>query len=195
MNRRCFALPCLVLAVLAAGGTAMAQTASTPPPPPPPAPVPLSGLTVAAPAKTPPMVVSTFPEAGKAVAPGALILKVTFDQKMTPDGWDYSGGAERYPQCLARPRLLADEKTFVLLCTAGASTQFSVRFNATSAGGFQNLAGQRATPAALDFSTSGDQALSTIDDAMKAASLKKDEGPVMDRVPAKTVAAAAAPPP
>ncbi len=170
----------------------MAQTASTPAPP---APVPLSGLTVAAPAKTPPMVVSTFPEAGKSVAPGALILKVTFDQKMTPDGWDYSQGADRYPQCLERPRLLADEKTFILLCTVGADTHFSVRFNATSAGGFQNLAGQRATAGAVDFSTTGDQALSTIDDAMKAASLKKDEGPVMDRTPAKTLAATDKPTP
>jgi hypothetical protein len=187
MNRRRFALPCLALAALAAGGTAMAQTASTPAPPAP-APVPLSGLTVAAPAKTPPMVVSTFPEAGKAVAPGALILKVIFDQKMAPDGWDYSQGADRYPQCLERPRLLADEKTFILLCTVGADTRFSVRFNATAGGGFQNLAGQRATAGEVDFSTSGDQSLSTIDDAMKAASLKKDEGPVMDRTPARTLA-------
>lgn len=187
MNRLRLALPCLALAVLAAGGSAVAQTASTPPPPPP-APVPLSGLTVAAPAKAPPMVVSTFPETGKSVAPGALILKVTFDQKMTPDGWDYSQGTDRYPQCLARPRLLADEKTFVLLCTVGADTRFSVRLNATAAGGFQNLAGQRATAGEVDFSTSGDEALATIDDAMKAANLKKDEGPVMDRVPAKTLA-------
>jgi hypothetical protein len=193
MNRRCLALSCLTIAVIAAGGIAVAQT--PPAAPEPPAPVPLSGLTVAAPARTPPMVVSTFPEAGKTVAPGALILKVTFDQKMNADGWDYSAGADRYPQCLARPRLLADEKTFVLLCTAGANTRFSVNFNATSAAGFQNLAGQRATAAAVDFSTSDDQALSTIDDAMKAASLKKDEGPVMDRPPVKTVAAADAPPP
>jgi hypothetical protein len=189
MNRRRLALPCLALAVLAAGGAAVAQTASTP------APVPLSGVTVAAPAKTPPMVVSTFPEAGKSVAPGALILKVTFDQKMTPDGWDYSQGTDRYPQCLERPRLLADEKTFVLLCTAGPSTRFSVKFNATSAGGFQNLAGQRASASEVDFTTSSDEALSTIDDAMKAASLKKDEGPVMDRTPAKTLAASDAPNP
>ena len=190
MNRRRLALPCLALAVLVAGGSAVAQTASTPAPVP--APVPLSGVTVAAPAKTPPMVVSTFPEAGKSVAPGALILKVTFDQKMTPDGWDYSQGTDRYPQCLERPRLLADEKTFVLLCTAGPSTRFSVKFNATSAGGFQNLAGQRASAGEVDFTTSSDEALSTIDDAMKAASLKKDEGPVMDRTPAKTLAASAA---
>lgn len=187
MNRRRLVLPCLALAALAAGGGAVAQTASTP--------VPLSGVTVAAPAKTPPMVVSTYPEAGKSVTPGALVLKVTFDQKMAPDGWDYAAGAERYPQCLARPRLLADEKTFVLLCAVGANTRFSVRFNATAAGGFQNLAGQRATPSELDFSTNDDQSVATIDDAMKAASLKKDEGPVMDRTPAKTLAASDQPKP
>jgi hypothetical protein len=187
MNPRPLALPCFAFAVLAAGGAAVAQTASSP--------VPLSGVTVAAPAKTPPAVVATFPEAGKSVPPGALILKVTFDQKMAPDGWDYSQGQDRYPQCLERPRLLADEKTFVLLCTAGGGGHFSVRLNAASAGGFQNLAGQRAAAASVDFSTSDDQALSTIEDAMKAASLKRDEGPVMDRTPARTLAASDGPKP
>src|ERR1700761_2779142 len=92
-----------VLALTAPLATpALAQTSSSP--------THLSGVTVMAPAPTLPKVVSTFPEEGKSVAPGALILKVTFDQKMDPDGWDYGKGAAAYPDCLARPRLEPDQK-------------------------------------------------------------------------------------
>lgn len=173
---------CLSLVLLALGAPALAQTASSP--------TPLRGLVVAAKAKTPPMVVSTFPAAGKSVTPGALILKVTFDQNMNADGWDYAKGAGAYPRCLARPRLLPDNKTFVLLCTAPANAKFSIAFNSTTSGGFENLAGQRATAAALDFSTGDGQSLATIADAMTAAGLKADEGPVMDIKPAQALAAA-----
>jgi hypothetical protein len=174
MNQPC--LPVLAAALafaaaaLAGAGAARAQTASTP----------LSGVTVAAPSPVLPKVVSTYPEAGKAIPPGAVILKVTFDQKMNPDGWDFGKGQDRYPQCLDRPRLLSDEKTFILLCTVGGAGHFSVSFNGTAAGGFVNLAGQRATPSTLDFATTDDPSVSTIADAMKAAGLKADEGPVME---------------
>jgi hypothetical protein len=165
----------------ASAAPALAQTASTP--------THLSGVTVVAPAPTLPKVVSTYPEEGKSVAPGALILKVTFDQKMDPDGWDFGKGANAYPDCLARPRLEPDEKTFVLLCTVGPKSSFSVTLNGSSQGAFENLAGQKATPAAFNFTTDGEKSLDTIADAMKAAGLKADEGPVMDVKPAAVAAA------
>lgn len=171
----------LALWALCAAGwvaPALAQTASSP--------TRLSGVMVAAPAKTAPMVVSTYPAAGKTVTPGALIVTVTFDQVMNPDGWDYAKGADLYPQCLARPRLLADEKTFVLLCTTPPKARFSIALNASTAGGFENLAGQRAMPAQVDFSTDDGKSMATITDAMKAAGLKPDQGPVMDIKPAQT---------
>ena len=170
----------LALTALAAP-PALAQTASSP--------TRLSGVTVMAPAPTLPKVVSTFPEEGKAVTPGALILKVTFDQKMAPDGWDFGKGADAYPDCLARPRLEPDEKTFVLLCTAGPQSRFSITLNSSGNGGFENGAGQRAQPAAFNFTTDDGKSLATIADAMKAAGLKADEGPVMDIKPAAVAAA------
>ena len=121
---------------------ALAQTASSP--------TRVRGLEVVAPAPTLPKVVSTFPEDGKSVAPGALILKVTFDQKMHPDGWDFGKGAEAYPDCLARPRLEPDQKTFVLLCTVGAKSRFSITLNSSGQGGFENEAAQKATPATFN---------------------------------------------
>jgi len=68
-----------------------------------------------------------------------------------------------------------------------------VAFNATQAGGFENLAGQRAVTAVVDFSTDDGKALATIADAMKAADLKADQGPVMDIKPAQPAAAPTAP--
>ena len=165
-----------VLVLAAAAAPALAQTSSSP--------TRLSGVTVMAAAPTLPKVVSTFPEEGKSVAPGALILKITFDQKMDPDGWDYGKGTDAYPDCLARPRLEPDEKTFVLLCTAGPKSRFSITLNSSGKGGFENGAGQKATPAAFNFATDEEKSLATIADAMKAAGLKADEGPVMDVKPA-----------
>jgi hypothetical protein len=159
---------------------ALAQTASTA--------TRLSGVTVTAPSATLPKVVSTFPADGKSVASGALIVKVTFDQKMNPEGWDYGKGADAYPSCLARPRLLPDEKTFILLCTASSDGRFSITLNNAS-GGFENLAGQKATPATFSFTTDH-TTLVTIPEAMKAAGLKPDQGPVMDSRPAALAAVA-----
>jgi hypothetical protein len=178
-------LPALAVA-LAVVTPALAQTQS--------APTRLSGVTVVAPSPTLPMVVSTYPADGKAVAGGVLILKVTFDQKMNPEGWDFGKGSGAYPQCLDRPRLLPDEKTFILLCTAPTNGKFSVTFNQAPSGmgAFENLAGQKATPAAVEFTTGDTPALVSIADAMKAAGLKAGEGPVMDATPA-AVAAAKAP--
>lgn len=175
------ARPCIVLFALTAAAPAMAQTSSSP--------TRLSGVTVAAPAPSLPKVVATYPADGKSVAPGALILKITFDQRMNPEGWDYGKGADAYPQCLARPRLLQDEKTFVLLCTATPRSHFSLALNGTGSGGFENLAGQRATPAAVNFVTDDSRAMATISDAMTAAGLKPDEGPVMDIKPSALAAA------
>jgi hypothetical protein len=173
-----------VLALGAAAATpALAQTSSTP--------TRLSGVTVVAPAPTLPKVVSTFPEEGKSVAPGALILKVTFDQKMNPAGWDYGKGTDAYPNCLAQPRLEPDQKTFVLLCTVGPKSSFSVALNSSSQGAFENEAGQKATPATFNFTTDDEKSLASIADAMKAAGLKSDEGPVMDVKPAGAAATAA----
>lgn len=172
---RTAAAPLAALAFAALAAPALAQSSS--------APTRLSGVTVTAPSPTLPMVVSTYPADGKAVSGGVLILKVTFDQKMNPDGWDYGKGEGAYPKCLDRPRLLPDEKTFVLLCTADLNGKFSVTLNKDAAGGFENMAGQKATPSAINFTTDDKTAVASIADALKAADLKSDQGPVMDDRP------------
>jgi hypothetical protein len=153
---------------------------------------PLSGVVVAAPSKQLPQVVSTYPAAGAAVKPGVLVLRLTFDQKMNPAAFRFDRGGDRYPSCLARPRLLPDEKTFVLLCTVGPDGKFSMQLNGPGDGGFVNLASQRAAPMLLQFSTQDGLSLASMKDAMKAAGLKPEDDPVMDRRPAAAVAVAGA---
>jgi hypothetical protein len=136
--------------------------------------------------KTPPAVVSTVPASGATVDPGVLVLKVTFDQPMDPTVWRYGKGASGdYPDCLAKPRLLADAKTFVLLCTVGSDKSYSVRFNDGTEPAFTSLGRRAATPYALNFSTSKGRAISSLPEALKVAGLSDDEGPVEGVEPAK----------
>ncbi len=186
-----------ILALALCAGSALAAPIDANPAPhnapaPPSNAFPLSGVVVVPPSKDPPAIVSTYPAAGAAVTPGALVLKLTFDQRMNPEDWRFDRGDIGYPSCLARPRLLRDEKTFVLLCTVGANGKFAVQMNGPGTGGFANLANQRATPLLLQFSTLDGASQSTIKDALKSAGLKDEDSPVMDKQPA-AIAARSAP--
>jgi hypothetical protein len=129
-----------------------------------------------------PKVVATYPAAGKAVSPGVLILTVTFDQEMSPDGFDVTPAAGGdAPKCLKTPRLLDDGKTFALLCTIRPEASYAVAFNAGPSGGFANVGAQRAEPGSLAFTTTKDtEGPRSIDEAMKAASLKSFDVPVQE---------------
>lgn len=159
------------------------------PQPPPatgrPAPVPqdstaLSGVEVVAPNGVP-KVVATFPAAGAAVAPGNLALMVRFDHRMAPGAWSYGEGADM-PACLDRPRLLKDEKTFVLLCTVGFNKSFSLTLNRAGKG-FADIAQTAAAPFSLAFTTGGGEPTVTIDDALKAAGLSAVDDPIVTSDP------------
>ena len=71
----------------------------------------LSGVVVAA--GPSPKVTATYPADGSTVPAGVLVLKVSFDQPMTPEAWAYGrSDAGAFPDCLARPRLLGDGRTY-----------------------------------------------------------------------------------
>lgn len=166
-----FAFP--VLAVLAVAGGAFAQASRS-------EPTPVSPVTVMPPT-LPPKVTATWPAAGEAVAPGILVLKVSFDQKMTPGAWNYAAGAGgEKPECVRAPRLLNDGRTFVLLCSTKPGKSYAVTFNGVREGGFANEAENPALTAELVFSTSKDPSVYTLKSAMKAASLKEDEAPIQE---------------
>ena len=139
----------------------------------------------------PPKIVSSFPAAGAVVAPGVLVLKISFDEKMLADDFAVAAApGAQMPSCLKTPRLLNDQKTFVLLCTTAPKSAYSLAFNAAPEGGFANIGGQRAAPVTLSFSTNDEDGPRDLAEAMKVAKLTDADAPI-PRQP--TLAAAAGP--
>ncbi len=160
---------------------AFAQATKPPIKPPAEPPTPVSPVTVMPPTDKP-KVVSTWPAAGQAVAPGVLVLRVVFDQQMTPRDFAYGlGTGGEKPDCLKTPRLLNDNKTFVLLCTTLPGKTYAIALNpAPKADGpaFSNLAENRADPAELTFTTSAGEPVTKLRDAIRAAGLGDLDVPV-----------------
>ena len=143
---------------------------------PQPAPPPTVSEIVV-PGGPPPRLVASFPANGAQVGAGVLVIKLTFDQPMTADGWSY-GRAEGgdFPTCLARPRLLADKRTFALLCSVAAHTTYALSVNAAPA--FTGDNGRLAKPDTLSFSTTDTQVVG-LHDALEQAGLTEADEPIM----------------
>jgi hypothetical protein len=124
-----------------------------------------------------PKVVSSYPADGSEVPAGTLVLKIVFNQPMTPDGWSY-GRSETgaFPHCLARPRLLNDQHTFVLLCSVAPHQAYALQVNAPT--DFRSEQGRSAKPTELRFSTT-DTGPRDIHDALLQAGLTDVDDPVM----------------
>jgi hypothetical protein len=167
----------LGLAASLIGGSALAQAGKPPPEPP----TPVAPVTIMPPTEKP-KVVATWPAAGQEIPPGVLVLKVTFDQQMTPRDFAYGLGAGADAlSCLKTPRLLNDAKTFVLLCTTLPGKTYVIALNkapAASPSGFSNLAENRAAPGELTFTTGTGEPVTKLRDAMKAAGLGDLDMPV-----------------
>lgn len=129
-----------------------------------------------------PNVVATYPAQDQTVAPGVLILKVTFDQQMSPSAWNYAAAAGgEQMDCVKTPRLLPDQRTFVLLCRVLANKTYGVTFNgAGPAGGFANLGDNTAHASVLTFKVDSQDPITTVRRAMEAAKLQPDQMPVQD---------------
>jgi hypothetical protein len=164
MLRSTFALATAGLASLAGGARAGA-----------PASTPVAEVTV--PGGPAPKVTASYPADGATVPAGTLVLKVTFDLPMTPDNWSYSRAPDAgFPNCLERPRLLADRKTFVLLCAVGAHQDYAIQINTPK--DFAADSGRSAKPTLLRFSTT-DVGPRDIHDALAEAGLTDQDDPVM----------------
>jgi hypothetical protein len=159
---------------------AQAQTRPQPQVPPKDEPNAVSPVLIMPPTP-PPKLISTYPAEGETVAPGVLILKVSFDQQMTPSAWNYAPAPGAEPMdCVKTPRLLGDQRTFVLLCRVLADKTYGVTFNAQRPGGFANLGENPALTAALTFKVDSDTPITTVRRAMEAAKLQPDQMPVQD---------------
>jgi hypothetical protein len=142
-------------------------------------PTTVAPLTVAPRAGTPKLI-SSFPAAGQVVAPGALVLRLTFDQKMDEHGFSFAAApGSPMPSCLKTPRLLKDEKSFVLLCTTSPDTAYALAFNASpKGGGFVSIGGAPAAPTSLAFSTNDKDGPRDLAAALKAADLTGGDVPI-----------------
>jgi hypothetical protein len=129
----------------------------------------------------PPNVTATYPAQDQTVAPGVLILKVSFDQQMSASAWNYAPAPGTEPMdCVKMPRLLPDQKTFVLLCRVLSNKTYGVTFNAAREGGFANLGDNPAHTAALTFKVDSEYPITTVRQAMEKAKLLPDQMPVQD---------------
>lgn len=152
----------------------LADAPATAPPPPAP-PTHLSGVDVVA--GPGPKVSASYPAQGASAPSGVLVLKIVFDQPMAAGDWSYAkvDGAA-FPTCLAHPRLLADQKTFVLLCTTDPGATYAVQINPTPV--FESAAGRTASPFVLRFTTTQDSTRD-LHDALTQADLTDDDDPIM----------------
>ncbi|HWA60422.1 MAG TPA: hypothetical protein VG939_03565 [Caulobacteraceae bacterium] len=126
----------------------------------------------------PPKVVASYPANGGQAPGGVIVLKITFDQPMTADAWSYAradGGD--FPQCLERPRLLADKKTFVLLCTVQQGAAYALSVNLAPR--FASANGRSAEPYVLKFSTNSATEVRDMHTALTQAGLTDADEPVM----------------
>jgi hypothetical protein len=124
-----------------------------------------------------PAVRSTYPAAGASAPGGVMVLKIVFDRPMTEGAWAYgrSSGGD-FPHCLATPRLLADRRTFVLLCTVESSRTYALTIN--PAPRFASANGRSAQPFTLTFATTAD-ATGNLHDALAQAGLADTDDPIM----------------
>jgi hypothetical protein len=125
-----------------------------------------------------PTIVATYPKPQQVVPSGTVVLKIVFNQPMTPDAWAYAKSAEGdFPDCLAQPRLLPDARTFVLLCNlAQANRTYAVEINLAPR--FVSADGRTAKPYTLTFSTN-DDITRGLHDALAQAGLDDAADPIM----------------
>jgi hypothetical protein len=136
---------------------------------------PLSELVV--PGGPAPKVASSYPAEGAVVPAGVLVLKIVFDQPMTAGAWSYGqAGTAAFPSCLGRPRLLADQRTFVLLCSVAPSRAYAIEVNPGK--DFASAQGRLAAPRVLHFSTT-DADTRYLHDALADAGLTDADDPIM----------------
>ena len=141
-----------------------------------------------------PTVQSTYPNAADSVPAGTVVLKIVFNQPMTPDAWAYGRSAEGdFPNCLAEPRLLDDQRTFVLLCSVDLQNRtYAVEINLAPR--FTSADGRSAKPYTLKFSTN-DEITRGLHDALLQAGLDDTDDPIMTwRDPGQGVSQTTAPP-
>lgn len=147
------------------------QAAAAKPPPIPDTPV---APVIIEPRRDAPKLVRTYPAANAVADFGVLVLTIAFDQAMDPASAPKALGPAA-PDCRPDWRLLSDRRTFVLLCAlkTGEAARLSLA-------GFRSSQDKPSPPIDLAFTGDADKVDPALEDALKSAGLKPEDGPVMD---------------
>jgi hypothetical protein len=107
-------------------------------------------------ADAPPVVIKTFPEAGKDdVNPTIKEIRVTFSKKMADGSWSWSTDTslgEPLPGT-DKPRYLEDGRTCVLPVKLEPGKTYATWLNSANFGNFRDAGGKSAVPYLLVFQT------------------------------------------
>lgn len=138
-------------------------------------------------------VTGAYPADGAQTPGGMVVIRISFDQKMAADAWSYTRSDRgAFPNCLSRPRLLADQKSFVLLCSLSPGTTYAFDVNAVPT--FESKAGRKPPLYSVTFKTTAEINVG-LHAALAAAGLTDDDDPIMNEASTPGVVASAPRPP
>jgi hypothetical protein len=128
-----------------------------------------------------PRIVSTYPANGAAVPPGVLVLRVTFDQRMTCDGGFGSVPGLKHPCPGMRQEtvLSYDRRTVRMICRVVPFASYGVRIGRPPDRAFRSLEGQTAAPYVLTFRAIAAPAIANVSQSLEAdLASSKEQGRV-----------------
>jgi hypothetical protein len=118
---------------------------------------------------TRPKVVSSYPAKDAVIRPGLLVVRVTFDQPMTCDGF-FLRDAPRQSPCpgdLQEMLLSYDRRTVRTVCVVQPNAEYGLSLSEDpNAKSFVGLSGLPSMPYRLDFVTSEGPSVTTVCDAL-----------------------------
>jgi hypothetical protein len=102
-----------------------------------------------------PVVVKTIPEAGsKDVAPGEMIVKITFSKEMMDQSWSWSTAwKDSAPEIIGKINYEADHKTCVAKVKLEPNKTYGWWINSQNHHGFKDAQGHSAIPYLFVFQT------------------------------------------
>ncbi len=116
-----------------------------------------------------PKVVSSFPAKGAVVRPGLLIVRVTFDQPMTCDGFFLADPPRQNP-CPGSPQqmlLSYDRRTVRIACVVEPNAEYGLALSPDPNGKtFVGMSGLPSLPYQFAFTTSDGPVAATVCDAL-----------------------------
>ena len=115
---------------------------------------------------TAPHILGTYPANGATVAPGVLVLRVSFDQEMSCGYALVAFSGHAYPPCTNVALLYPGRRIFRFRCAVKPGVKYHLSLNDKSFMDFRNVWGVPSQPQVLDFQTSMGPPMKTVHEAL-----------------------------